>query len=45
VEDPPATGQRGDYGDLLDIPRHLAALQRWDDIAGIADQAARGRGL
>jgi tetratricopeptide (TPR) repeat protein len=32
---------RGDYGDLLEIPRHLAALQRWDDVAGIAGQAVR----
>ena len=33
--------QRGSYDDLLDIPRHLAALHRYDDIAGIAGQAAR----
>ena len=32
---------RGSYDDLLDIPRHLAALHRYDDIAGIAGQAAR----
>jgi tetratricopeptide (TPR) repeat protein len=32
---------RGTIDDLLDIPRHLAALHRWDDIAGIAEQATR----
>jgi tetratricopeptide (TPR) repeat protein len=30
---------RGGYGDLIDIPRHLAALHRYDDIPGIARQA------
>jgi CHAT domain/TIR domain len=33
--------QRGSYEDLIDIPRHLAALHRYDDIVGIADQATR----
>jgi tetratricopeptide (TPR) repeat protein len=33
--------QHGSYYDLLDIPRHLAALHRWDDIADVADQAVR----
>ena len=33
--------QRGSYDDLLDIPRHLAALRRYDDIPGIAAQAAQ----
>jgi CHAT domain/SEFIR domain/AAA ATPase domain len=33
--------QRGDYNDLLDIPRHLAALHRYDDIASVAGQATR----
>ena len=32
---------RGSYGDLLDIPRHLAALHRYDDIADIAEQATQ----
>ena len=32
---------RGTYEDLLDIPRHLAALGRYDDIASIAGQAMR----
>ena len=32
---------RGSYDDLLDIPRHLAALHRYDDIAGIAEQATQ----
>jgi hypothetical protein len=31
----------GGYGDLLDIPRHLAALRRYDDIADIAGQATQ----
>ena len=31
--------QHGTYEDLLDIPRHLAALGRYDDIAAIAAQA------
>jgi tetratricopeptide (TPR) repeat protein len=29
------------YPDLLDIARHLAALRRYDDLRGIAEQAAR----
>ena len=33
--------QRGSYEDLLDIPRHLAALGRWDDVAGLAAQAVQ----
>ena len=33
--------QRGTYDDLLDIPRHLAALHRYDDIADIAEQATQ----
>jgi hypothetical protein len=35
--------ERGDggYGDLLDIPRHLAHLGRYDEVAGVADQAVR----
>jgi len=33
--------QRGTYDDLLDVPRHLAALGRYDDIAGVANQATR----
>jgi hypothetical protein len=32
--------QHGSYEDLADIPRHLAALGRYDDAAGIAAQAA-----
>jgi tetratricopeptide (TPR) repeat protein len=32
---------RGGYDDLLDIPRHLATLHRYDDIVGIAEQAVR----
>jgi len=32
---------RGSYEDLLDLPHHQAALYQWDDIADIADQAAR----
>ncbi len=32
---------RGSYDDLLDIPRHLATLHRYDDIADIADQATQ----
>jgi tetratricopeptide (TPR) repeat protein len=31
---------RGTYEDLVDIPHHLAALGRWDDIANVAQQAA-----
>jgi tetratricopeptide (TPR) repeat protein len=31
--------QRGSYGDLIDIPRHLAALHQYDDIPRIASQA------
>ena len=30
--------QRGSYDDLIDIPRHLAALRRYNDIPGIAEQ-------
>jgi tetratricopeptide (TPR) repeat protein len=33
--------RRGTYEDLLDIPRHLAALGRWDEIADEAQQAAQ----
>ena len=33
--------QRGTYEDLVDIPRHLAALGRYDDVADIAAQAER----
>jgi tetratricopeptide (TPR) repeat protein len=33
--------QRGTYEDLVDIPRHLAALGRYDDAADIAAQAER----
>jgi hypothetical protein len=33
--------RRGSYDDLLDVPRHLAALHRYDDIADIAEQAAQ----
>jgi tetratricopeptide (TPR) repeat protein len=33
--------RRGDYSDLLDIPRHLAALHRYDDIADVAEQATQ----
>ena len=35
----PVRAGPGSYDDLLDIPRHLAALHRYDDIADIADQA------
>jgi tetratricopeptide (TPR) repeat protein len=31
--------QRGSYSDLIDIPRHLAALNRYDDVADLAAQA------
>ena len=31
----------GTYEDLLDIPRHLSALGRYDDIADLAGQAIR----
>ena len=31
--------RRGSYADLVDIPRHLAALSRYDDAARIATQA------
>ncbi len=31
--------QRGSYDDLIDIPRHLAALHHYDEIADIAGQA------
>ena len=33
--------QRGTLADLLDIPRHLAALDRYDDAADLAAQAMR----
>jgi hypothetical protein len=33
--------QRGTDDDLIDIPRHLAALGRFDEISGIALQAIR----
>ena len=33
--------QHGTYDDLLDIPRHLAALDRYDDIADVARQATQ----
>jgi tetratricopeptide (TPR) repeat protein len=32
---------RGDYADLVDIPRHLAALGRYDEAADVAAQAER----
>jgi tetratricopeptide (TPR) repeat protein len=32
--------RRGNYHDLLDLPRHLAALRRYNDIAHVAGQAA-----
>jgi len=32
---------RGTYADLLDLPRHLAVLNRWDDIADIVNQAVQ----
>ncbi len=32
---------RGGYEDLIDIPRHLAALRRFDDVAALADEALR----
>ena len=32
---------RADYGDLVDIPRHLAALSRYDDIVAVAKQATK----
>ena len=31
----------GTYEDLLDIPRHLSALGRYDDIADLAEQATQ----
>ena len=31
----------GTYDDLIDIPRHLAALGRYDDIADVAEQATQ----
>ena len=31
---------RGDYGDLLDIPRHLAHLGWYDELAAVVAQAA-----
>jgi len=33
--------QRGEYADLIDIPRHLAALHRYDDIPAIAEAATQ----
>ena len=33
--------QHGTYDDLLDIPRHLSALGRYDDIADLAAQATQ----
>lgn len=33
--------QRGRYDDLLDIPRHMAALYRYDEIADVARQATQ----
>jgi tetratricopeptide (TPR) repeat protein len=33
--------RRGGYGDLLDLPRHWAALGQYDEIAGLADAAAQ----
>ena len=33
--------QRGSYVDMVDIPRHLAALGRYDEAAAIAGQATR----
>ena len=33
--------QRGGYADLVDIPRHLAALGRYNEVGGIAAQAER----
>ena len=33
--------QRGSYADMVDIPRHLAALGRYDEAAAIAGQATR----
>ena len=33
--------QRGIYEDLVDIPRHLAALGRYDETADVAGQAVR----
>ena len=32
---------RAGYGDLLDIPRHLAALSRYDDIVAVTKQATK----
>ena len=32
---------RAGYDDLLDIPQHLKALRRYDDIAGVVKQAIR----
>jgi len=34
-------GQRGTLEDFTDIARHLAALHRYDDVAGLAAQATR----
>jgi tetratricopeptide (TPR) repeat protein len=33
--------QRGTYDDLIDIPRHLAALGRFNEIGGVAEEAVR----
>jgi tetratricopeptide (TPR) repeat protein len=33
--------QRGSYDDLIDIPRHLAALRQYDDIPAFAKQAIK----
>jgi tetratricopeptide (TPR) repeat protein len=33
--------QRGSYADLIDIPRHLAALHQYDDIPGLAAQVTQ----
>jgi hypothetical protein len=33
--------QRGSYEDLIDIPRHLTALSRYDDVAALAGQAVQ----
>jgi tetratricopeptide (TPR) repeat protein len=35
------TQGRGDYLDLLDICRHLAALHQYDDLANVADQGTQ----
>ncbi|HUZ54305.1 MAG TPA: CHAT domain-containing protein, partial [Streptosporangiaceae bacterium] len=33
--------QRGSYDDLVDIPRHLAHLRRYDDLANFADETVQ----